>query len=424
MLKIHYFSTMKFIYNIFIYLFSFGIWVASAFSPKAKKAWKGRENWEEKIGKKIKENENWIWMHCSSLGEFEQGRPVFEALKQKYPNYKFALSFFSPSGYEIRKDYKQADLVFYLPFDTPKNAQKLAKIFQPKLWILVKYDYWYNHLFELNNIGTPIIVISAIFRKEQSYFKNKGKWLAKNLKTFINHFFVQDSNSKKLLTGLGIEAITVAGDTRFDRVKNIAKNIVKVEEIDEFKSNNKLMVVGSSWKDDEDIWVNFINNKLYDEWKVVIVPHEIDNDKIVALKDSISKKTILFSEIEIDEACDYDVLIVDSIGLLSRIYASADLAYVGGGFNKSGVHNTLEPAVFGVPVVIGTNYSKFNEVKMLVENEIVFPISDYKTFSDVIYNLTHDKEKIESIRNKAVEVFDNQPKSTEIIIDYVTNVYL
>lgn len=412
---------MQFLYNFFIQIYQFAFRLVAFFNPKAKLAMEGRKNWEENLKKKINAEDNWIWMHCSSLGEFEQGRPVFEALKEKYPNHKLALSFFSPSGYEIRKNYALADVVFYLPFDSEKNAKKLAAIFQPKLWVLVKYDYWYNHLKFQHKIGTKIVVVSAIFREKQIYFKSYGKWFSSKLKKYISHFFVQDIPSEKLLQKMDIDRITVSGDTRFDRVKTIAAQTEKLDWIENFRTDKKLVVVGSSWKDDEDLWVKFIHEKLPKDWKVVLVPHEIKADKIQALKNSIQKETMLFSELKKSElrAQNSEILIVDAIGFLSKIYASADVAYVGGGFNKSGVHNTLEPAVFGIPVVIGPNYEKFNEVKMLKKEGVIFSISDDSEFEKNMAELMQNPEKRKAIEQKAIAVFEMQLPSTQIILDHI-----
>ena len=411
---------MQLFYNFFIQIYQIAFQSAAFFNPKAKLAVDGRENWEENLKQKINVEDDWIWMHCSSLGEFEQGRPVFEALKEKYPNHKFALSFFSPSGYEVRKNYALADVVFYLPFDSEKNGKKLAQILRPKLWVLVKYDYWYNHLKFQHKIGTKIVVISAIFRENQIYFKPYGKWFSSKLKKYISHFFVQDKTSEQLLQKIDIANVTISGDTRFDRVKTIVSQSEKLNWIEDFKSDKKLIVVGSSWKGDEDLWVKFINEKLPEDWKIVIVPHEIKPDKILNLKNSIQKEIIVYSQTQTQQSTinnpQSSILIVDAIGFLSKIYASADLAYVGGGFNKSGVHNTLEPAVFGVPVVIGPNYEKFKEVKMLNKEGIIFSISNYSEFEKINLQLMHNSEKRKAIQSKANQVFAEQLPATQIIL--------
>lgn len=417
---------MQFLYNVFIQLFVVGFRVAALFNPKAKKGLDGRKQWEKQLKETISPDNHWIWMHCSSLGEFEQGRPVFEALKHKYPTYQFALSFFSPSGYEIRKNYKEADLVFYLPFDTPNNAKKLAKILKPKIWLLAKYDYWYNHLKYQKRNGTQIMVVSAIFRPNQIYFKPYGKWFAQNLKRNIHHFFVQDATSQELLKNIDIKQITIAGDTRFDRVKSIANQTKPLAWVQEFKGSSHLIVVGSSWKEDEDLWLKFINEKLSSGWKVILVPHEIKSNQIKQLQTLIQKRSILYSELSLSsnlqkstitaDINDSKVIIVDAIGFLSQIYASADLAYVGGGFNSSGVHNTLEPTVFGTPTIIGPNYEKFNEVKMLINKGVVFSIQNEEEFEEVVLDLIQHSDKRKAIHTQAKKAFNQQLPSTQIIL--------
>ncbi|MGI9526871.1 MAG: 3-deoxy-D-manno-octulosonic acid transferase [Weeksellaceae bacterium] len=420
---------MQLLYNIFTYLYQIGFKGFSLWNPKAKLGIEGRKDWRKNLKNAIDaQGGSWIWMHCSSLGEFEQGRPVLEALKKQYPYYNYALSFFSPSGYEVIKNYKESDIVFYLPLDTPQNARDLARIIQPKLWILSKYDYWYNHLKEQHKIGTKIIVVSAIFRPSHIYFKSYGNWFAKNLKQYIHHFFVQDKASKDLLKSIDISQVTIAGDTRFDRVKSIAKHTIPLIWVEKFKIDHKLIVIGSSWKEDETLWIDFINNQLPNDWKVIIAPHEIKSSKIQNLKESLKGATLLFSDlkIELDKEKipatllkNARVIIVDVIGLLSTIYASADLAYVGGGFNKSGVHNTLEPTVFGTPTVIGPNFEKFNEVKLLKQEGIIFPIYDAASFNETVTMLMQNSDKRNAIAQKANQFFENQPKSTALILNYL-----
>lgn len=414
---------MSFLYQIFIQLYVFGFRIFALFNSKARKGLDGRKNWEDNLRKAIDPASYWIWMHCSSLGEFEQGRPVFEALKKQFPNHKLALSFFSPSGYEITKNYDLADVVFYLPFDTPKNAKKLAQILQPKYWILVKYDYWYNHLREQHKIGTKTVVVSSIFRENQVYFKSHGSWMSENLKKYISHFFVQDETSEKLLQSIGINQVSVAGDTRYDRVKSIAAETNKLDWVEAFKSDKKLIVIGSSWGDDEQLWVEYLNKHQQPEWKVIFVPHEIKMPNILKLKNELKATSLLYSEITSEtELAKQDVIIVDAIGFLSKIYASANLAYVGGGFNKSGVHNTLEPAVFKIPVVIGPNYQKFNEVKVMKSKAIVYPIKNYAEFEEVLLDLTQHQEKRLEVAKVAQDLFDNQHSATDLILSYLIKI--
>lgn len=405
---------MQWIYNLAIGLFSFLFRVYALFNDKAKKGIQGRRDTFQKIKEKVSPDEDWIWVHCSSLGEFEQGRPVIEKLREEYPHYKIALSFFSPSGYEIRKNYNQADLIFYMPLDTAHNAKRLAEIFKPKLWILIKYDYWYNHLQAMRKQGVPIVVVSAVFRKNQIYFKTYGKWFAEQLKKNISYFFVQDDKSKRQIEREGITQVSVVGDTRYDRVQSIADQGGELPWIESFKQDKKLIVVGSSWREDEEHWVKWINNnKLPKNWKIVIAPHETTAKNITFLTEKLEVPFALYSEQkEIEKA---QVLVINAIGFLSKIYAYATIAYVGGGYNKSGVHNTLEPAVYGIPIIIGLQYHKFNEVKQLKEKGVIFSVKTYSEFEQVLEKLMQEDSR--SIYEKARAVFDENLGATNKVIE-------
>uniref|UniRef100_UPI0039A62FC5 3-deoxy-D-manno-octulosonic acid transferase n=1 Tax=Ornithobacterium rhinotracheale TaxID=28251 RepID=UPI0039A62FC5 len=407
---------MRKIYTLGISALSFGMKIAALFSSKAQKAVAGRRNVWEYLRQKITPNQDWVWVHCSSLGEFEQGRPVIEAIREKYPTVKIAVSFFSPSGYEVRKDYPIADAVFYLPFDTPHNAQKLIKILKPKLWVLVKYDYWYNFLDAYKAAGVPIIVISAIFREKQIYFKPYGKFFAQKLKKDLAHFFVQNQKSVQLLAQIGILNASAVGDTRFDRVKEIADQADQLSWVEAFKQGERLFVVGSSWKEDEDFWVKWMNEECPLDWKIIIAPHEMNEKSILALKERFKDEVATYQKQENLEQAK--ILIVDAIGFLSKIYAYADIAYVGGGFNKSGVHNTLEPAVFGVPVVIGQNYAKFQEVKDLMAEGALFSVSDYAQFQEIIKKLISEDLAIYKMKTQAV--FNRNLGATQKIISWIS----
>ncbi|MRI62684.1 3-deoxy-D-manno-octulosonic acid transferase [Ornithobacterium rhinotracheale] len=406
---------MQKIYTLGIKAMSLGMKIASRFNEKAQKAIAGRENVWEYLNQKITPNDDWVWVHCSSLGEFEQGRPVIEVIKEKYPKAKIAVSFFSPSGYEVRKNYAEADAVFYLPFDTPKNAEKLIKILKPKLWVLVKYDYWYNFLDEYKKAGVPIIVVSAIFRENQSYFKSYGKFFAQKLKNDLAHFFVQNQESVDLLSKIGISNASAVGDTRFDRVKKVADQAERLPWVETFKQDKKLFVVGSSWKEDEDFWVKWMNEDCPPDWKIIIAPHEMTENSILALKERFKDEVATYQKQENLEQAK--ILIVDAIGFLSKIYAYADIAYVGGGFNKSGVHNTLEPAVFGVPVVIGENYAKFQEVKDLMVEGALFSVSDYAQFQKIIKKLISEDLAIYKMKTQAV--FNRNLGATQKIMQWI-----
>ncbi|MDH5412810.1 MAG: 3-deoxy-D-manno-octulosonic acid transferase, partial [Flavobacteriaceae bacterium] len=306
-----------------------------------------------------------IWFHCASLGEFEQGRPIIESCKKKYKGHKILVTFFSPSGYEIRKDYADADLVSYLPLDTKHNSKKFVEVVNPKIAIFVKYEFWPNLLRELKARKIETILISGNFRTNQAFFKWYGGWMNKSLKTF-NHFFVQNNLSQQLLNNNGFNNVTISGDTRFDRVNDIIKQDNSLDFIAEFKDNKTILVAGSTWPKDEENIVNYINDFANNEQKFIIAPHNIEGKAIEKLKNSISKKVVLFSEKEDADLSSYQVLIIDTIGLLSKIYNYADIAYVGGGFG-AGIHNILEPATFGIPIIIGPNNRKFTEAQTLVK---------------------------------------------------------
>lgn len=311
----------------------------------------------------IKPADKVVWIHAASLGEFEQARPIIEELKSSHPQHKIVVTFFSPSGYEIRKNYALADVVCYLPFDTKGRVRKFLEMTHPELAIIVKYEFWPNLLKELKKQSIPTILVSAIFRNTQQFFKSSGGWMRKALDTF-DHFFLQDEASKKLLASIDLNNTSVSGDTRFDRVAKILEQDNSLDFVEQFKNKQYTVVAGSTWPADEHFLVNYIN-KSRDE-KFIIAPHNINTKAITELKESISKKVVLFSEKEEQNLSEYDVLLVDTIGLLTKIYSYADAVYVGGAF-KTGLHNILEPATFGVPIVIGPEFSKFKEAVDLVE---------------------------------------------------------
>jgi len=371
---------MYFLYNILILIAGFALKIAALFNKKIKLFIDGRKQTFFKLQQAIGESDEVIWMHCASLGEFEQGRPIIEKLKLKFPTKKVVLTFFSPSGYEVRKNYENADVVCYLPLDSAKNAKRFLKIVHPQLAIFVKYEFWPNLLKELKIIHIETLLISGIFRENQSFFNWYGGWMRKSLTTF-SHFFVQDENSKKLLNSINFNNVTVSGDTRFDRVFEITQQNNKLPFIAEFIDNKYTLVAGSTWKEDETMLVDYINNKASENEKFIIAPHNINPKDILDLKNSISKKVVLFSEKGNINLSNYQVFIIDTVGILTKIYSYANVAYVGGGFTKTGVHNVLEPATFGVPILIGPNYHKFNEAIDLVKNKACFVVANSKELS-------------------------------------------
>lgn len=415
---------MQGFYNTSIKAYGMALKLASNFNEKAKLWVNGRKNWEEKIASKISETDKVLWVHCSSLGEFEQGRPVIEALKEKYPSHKIAVSFFSPSGYEIRKNYQGADLIFYLPLDTKSNAEKLIKVLHPEILILVKYEYWFNLISALHQHKIPTIVVSSIFRDSQNFFKKDGNnWFANKL-SLIDHFFVQNQKSKNLLDSIQITQNTIAGDTRFDRVKQIVHQDNHLDFIETFKSNSKLIVVGSSWPKDEDLFIELINQKLNDNWKILFAPHNLNEAEINSFLNKINQKSIKFSDLEkksTQELIESKTFILNTIGILSKVYAYADITYIGGGFG-AGIHNTLEAVTYGNPVVFGPKYKKFQEAVDLIEVGGGFSISNQNEFDEIMNRLMNDEKFRKESGKKAGDFVQNSPNATKIILEYIDHI--
>lgn len=386
---------MLFLYNIVIQFAGFLLSFVALFNSKINLFVQGRKNVFTFLEQKIKATDKTIWFHAASLGEYEQGLPVIEKIKTEYPSHKIVVTFFSPSGYEVRKNNTVADATIYLPLDTKTNAKKFLKIVHPEMAFFIKYEYWLNYLNELKTTKTPTYLISGIFRKNQMFFKWYGGFYRKALDSFT-YFFVQNEASKKLLLQLGKSNVAISGDTRFDRVAAILEKDNSLEYISQFKNNTLTIVVGSSWPKDEALLLDFINKNEFNV-KFIIAPHNIKDNQIELLKSRITKKTVLFSEMKGKKLADFDVFIIDTIGILTKIYSYADIAYVGGGFGNPGVHNLLEPATYGVPIVIGPNYSHFAEATALVNMGGCVSISTKKelgdTFKDLILNDAIRSEK-------------------------------
>ena len=389
-----------FLYRIITGFYYAGILLASIFNKKAKLWINGRKNLFTDLVVKIKNHnpaQKKYWFHCASLGEFEQGRPLIEAIKIKDPSAYIILSFFSPSGYELQKNYKGADLVTYLPADTASNAKKFLEILKPDVVFFIKYEFWYFFLREAHERKIELYLISAHFRTKQLFFSNLGV-LHRKMLTFYSCIFVQDQISEALLKTIGIEKVLVSGDTRYDRVLDIKAQKKKLPEIDNFKNGFKLLVCGSSWPADEIIisklWKNHLKNK---GWKLIIAPHEISQDKINKLQSSFEKTspTLLYSNIAEQSVRKYDVLIIDNIGMLSSIYSYANVAYIGGGFGR-GIHNILEAAVFDIPVFFGPNHHKFIEADALKNIGQAFDIKSADELSEKIEKLDFEKIKEDS----------------------------
>lgn len=397
------------IYNILMYALKVGIAFCSLYNDKLKKMRIGEHLSFKLLKEKVNKNDEYLWFHAASLGEFEQGRPLIEAIRREKPQYKILLTFFSPSGYEVRKDYKGADIITYLPIDTPKNANRFIDLINPKMAFFIKYEFWYNYLKILKERNIPSYSISSIFRPQQVFFKLYGRKYSKVL-NYFTRFYVQNTASKQLLSNIGINNVTVSGDTRFDRVIDIRNQSKRLPIVEAFtgkeitkqgtlltrKRNNRLIfVAGSSWLVDEKIFLKYFN--AHPGWKLIIAPHVISTNRLSQIKTLISKdkKVINYTHATATDVSDADVLIVDCIGLLSSIYMYGDLSYVGGGFGV-GIHNVLEPAVCGTPVIFGPNNSKFAEARGLISTNGGFEIKDYNSFVTTIDKVTKTNEALKS----------------------------
>ena len=372
---------MRLLYTLFIHLYNAGIAIAALFNEKARLLHRGRKATfpllaERCAGKSI------IWLHAASLGEYEQGKPLIQKLKQRYPNATFLVTFFSPSGYEVKKNDPDIDIACYLPADTPRNVRRFLDIVHPQAAFFVKYEYWYNFMKELKDREIPFYYLSAIFRPSQYFFKPYGRWFARQLQN-CTRFFVQNEESCRLLKSIDIENVTITGDTRFDRVYAISQQNEALDFMEEFKGDSKLLVVGSSWQPDETV-VRKILTDIKNEYKIVFAPHVINKEHINAIKSQFStEKIICFSERTDQNLAEYNLFIIDTIGLLSRIYKYADVAMVGGGF-ETGLHNTLEAAVFGIPVFFGPKYAKFNEAVELVRRQGGFSVKNAEEMRQIM----------------------------------------
>ncbi|WP_440120653.1 3-deoxy-D-manno-octulosonic acid transferase [Tenacibaculum sp. Ill] len=411
---------MNFLYNLLLAIVSILLPIVALFNKKIKLFYQGRKETFSKL-ESISKTDKVVWFHAASLGEFEQGRPIIEELKELYSDYKIVVTFFSPSGYEIRKNYPLADVICYLPLDTKSNVKKFIKLVHPDVAIMIKYEFWPNLLSELKKHGAPTILISGIFRKKQSFFKWYGGFMRGKLTAF-NHFFVQNETSKNLLNSIDFHNVTIAGDTRFDRVYDILQQDNSLEFISEFKNSQYTVIAGSTWKEDEELIINYINNNATDDEKFIIAPHNINQKQIKELQSLINKKTILFSEKEEKLLSNYQVFIIDTIGLLTKIYSYADVAYVGGGL-ATGLHNILEPATYGVPVIFGGNkYNKFQEAIDLVEIGGAKTVTNTNEFSSNFALLKSGKKLREQMGNVNHNYILKNVGATKTIITYLKNI--
>ncbi|MDP5104928.1 MAG: 3-deoxy-D-manno-octulosonic acid transferase [Polaribacter sp.] len=406
---------MNFLYNILVFKATILLAIIAFFNKKIRLFVDGRKETFSKITPL--KNQETIWIHAASLGEFEQARPIIEALKKDFNKYKILVTFFSPSGYEVRKNYDLADVVCYMPLDSKANAKKFLEIVNPKIAIFVKYEFWPNFLNELKKKEIPTILVSGILRKNQIFFKSYGGFMRTSLQAF-HHFFVQNQISKELLNSINFNNVTIAGDTRFDRVSKILEQDNSLDFINQFKDDTYTFVAGSTWKEGEELLVNYINNKASEDEKFIIAPHNIKNDAILELQKSINKKTVLYSDKADKNLAAYQVFIIDTIGILTKIYAAADIAYVGGGF-KTGLHNILEPATFGIPIIIGDTYDKFKEAVDLVKIGGCISVKNQEEFTSTLIQLKMDENfrKLTGVINK--KYIQNNLGATKLIMNYL-----
>ena len=407
---------MKVLYNIGIVIFSVLARFASLFNSRASLWIEGRKKWTEKIGSGIKSGDRVIWIHCASLGEFEQGRPVIEAIKKNMPEFKIVLTFFSPSGYEIRKNYNNADCISYLPADTPANALKFINLIKPELVIFVKYEFWNNYISELYRKQIPLYLISGIFRPEQHFFKWYGGFFREMLRKF-EKIFVQDRRSLDLLKSIGLENVSVAGDTRFDRVVQIAATARDIPQLDLFRGSEKVFLAGSSWKQDEEIIAAYIN-RYPQKMKWVFAPHEIDKSNLERLEKLFRVRYVKFSEFN-EATADARILIIDNIGMLSSSYRYAYIAEIGGGFGK-GIHNILEPACWGIPVLFGPKHENFKEAVDLLNSGGAKSFRNYDEFKELLDLWLSDEKNYTFSAETASKYVKENAGATEIIIKEIS----
>ncbi len=409
---------MRLIYNFGIWLYYIGATIFSLFNKKAKKWLKGQNEAFNYFETSNIRNKKIAWFHAASLGEFEQGRPVIELFKQQHPEFKILLTFFSPSGYEVRKNYESADYIFYLPIDTYFNAKKFINIVNPEIVFFIKYEFWFNYLKLLSDRKIPIYLISGIFRKNQHFFKFYGFWFRKQLKHFT-YFFLQNQESKELLNSIGYKNLIIAGDTRFDRVYQIAQNPKSFPLIEKFKADLLLVLIGSSWEADEANLLDFVINNV-DRIKFIFAPHEVHHERIDNLIKALPDKTILFSEINESNYNQSNILIINNIGILSHLYQYADIAYIGGGFGK-GIHNILEAACFGVPTIFGPNYQRFAEAKELILLQGSFCINSKKEFNLCLNHLLSRTNDLVKAKNTCTNYINTKRGASRLITESIDN---
>lgn len=401
-------------YNIVIYIYLIGVAIASCFNKKVKKMWAGERQAIKVLREKVDPNARYIWFHAASLGEFEQGRPLMEYLRKTHPEYKILLTFFSPSGYEVRKNYEGADIICYLPLDTIRNARRILRAIKPVMAFFIKYEFWYNYLHILQHRGVPTYSVSSIFRPDQIFFQWYGKGYGRVLKCFT-HFFVQNIESKNLLGKLDIHDVEVVGDTRFDRVLQIKEASKQLPIVEKFTENtSKVFIAGSSWLPDEEVFLKYFN--LHKDWKLIVAPHVIGEDHLAQIFELLKgRRVVRYTEATEENVKDAEVLIIDCFGLLSSIYHYGTISYVGGGFGV-GIHNVLEAAVWDIPVIFGPNNKRFQEAQGLIMTGGGFEINDYQSFCDLMMRFETDEKFLQTSKKHAGEFVKGRAGATEKIM--------
>ncbi len=408
-------------YNVIIYLIQFGVAVASLFSEKVRKMWKGECASFGVLRDKLEPDAQYIWFHAASLGEFEQGRPLMEQIRREHPQYKILLTFFSPSGYEVRKNYAGADIICYLPIDTIGNARKFLRTVRPVMAFFIKYEFWYNYLHVLKHRQIPTYSVSSIFRKDQVFFKWYGRHYGKVLNCFTR-FFVQNEESRRLLATIGIHDVDVVGDTRFDRVlqiKEAAKQLPIVESFVQGTADGKrakVFVAGSSWLPDEEIFIPFFNK--HKDWKLIIAPHVIGEDHLKQIDQLLDRKTVRYTQATEATASEADCLLIDCFGLLSSVYHYGDISYVGGGFGV-GIHNVLEAAVWDMPVIFGPNNERFREAQVLKKAQGGFDIASAEDFERIMLRLMTDASYLHDCGQHAGQFVEGMTGATPKILRHI-----
>ncbi len=390
--------------------------IAAFFNPKAKQWVDGRKNLLPKIEEAIKGEENLVWFHSASLGEFEQGRPVIEKFKEEHPEYKIVLTFFSPSGYEVRKNYAGADFIFYLPPDFPSNARKFVDLVNPKMAFFIKYEFWHHYLKELKKRNIPTYIFSTIFRPNQLFFKPWGRFYRRMLLAFT-HFFVQNQESADLLNGIGLKNVSIAGDTRFDRVYSIATGSKTLPEVESFSQGRLVLIAGSTWPKDEENLIKYINSS-ENNYKYIIAAHEVDENHIKSIVDQIEKPWVRYTNASKEEIKIAEVLVIDCIGVLSSLYRYGDVSYIGGGFGR-GIHNTLEAATFGLPVVFGPNYHKFQEAKDLIKLGASYSYEKYEDLKILLDNYFENEKERQFSGDKSKNYVDSKRGASAQILSII-----